>query len=97
MSRSRHPNKDIEAWLVVLESQGWEIIDGKKYRKARCKCGDHQKTIHTSPSDPNYLRNLKGWFRRCDCWKSESSGQSEERSDEGTEKESGKTQEGGEK
>ncbi len=35
----------------------------------KCPCPDmHLKTVHLTPSDPNYVRNLVGQLRRATCW-----------------------------
>lgn len=68
MARPRHTDKDIEAFLRKLEAQDWVVEKGKKYYKARCPCGDHQKTIHVSPSNPNYLKNTSKLVARETCW-----------------------------
>lgn len=67
--RPTHPVKELEKFLQSLESQGWRVSRGRKYYQARCNCGAHQMGIHLTPSDPNYLRNRKGAFRRTGCWK----------------------------
>jgi hypothetical protein len=61
--------KDIEDAAKEVLAHGWTEVDGKRYRKFRCPCGAHMKTIKKTPSDPNYVRNLLAWFRRQDCWK----------------------------
>lgn len=71
MARRRHPNKDIEKVLVEAEAHGWRFdTSGKVYWRALCSCGnrDHQRSVHLTPSDPNYPKNLAHWFRRM-CWK----------------------------
>lgn len=52
--------------MQELESLGWTFTRGT-YFKGRCGCGEHQKMVHVTPSDPNYLRNLKAFIRRLDC------------------------------
>lgn len=70
MGRSRHPDKDLEALLKEAESKGWQVTKSKRYYKIRCKCGSptHKRTVHLTPSDPNYERNLRGWLKRTGCW-----------------------------
>jgi hypothetical protein len=35
-----------------------------------CLCpAKHMKTVHLTPSDPNYVRNLLGQLKRATCWK----------------------------
>lgn len=63
MSRHRHPKKDLEAVLRDGEAKGWEVAKTRKYYRMRCPCGSHQKTVHLTPSDPNYRQNLVGWLR----------------------------------
>lgn len=70
MGRPRHPKKELEAVLREAESQKWVVSKAKKYFKMRCPCDEkHSKTVHLSPSDPNYLRNLIGHLLRTTCWK----------------------------
>jgi hypothetical protein len=51
-------------------NQGWRVERGKNYYKMwcpnPCRCF---KTMHLSPSDPNYPRNLLGQLGRATCWK----------------------------
>lgn len=68
--RPQHPNKELEALLRDLESQGWRVIKGSRYLTALCPCPEkHRKTIHLTPSNPRYLINLRGQLRRATCWK----------------------------
>ncbi|WP_211261535.1 hypothetical protein [Pseudonocardia acaciae] len=67
--RPKHPDKDIERLLCALESAGWDVEKGRKYFKALCPCGTHQKWVHLTPSSSSYLKNLTGWLRRNTCWK----------------------------
>lgn len=62
-------DKDVKEVVDEITAHGWIEVTGKRYRKFRCPCGDHRKTIHHSPSDPNYFRNLRAWFHRQSCWK----------------------------
>lgn len=68
MSRPRHSIKELEGVLTEAEGKGWDVTKGRKYYRMRCPCGNHQKTVHLSPSDPNYKRNLVGWLKRTGCW-----------------------------
>lgn len=61
-------NKEIDAAAKEVLAHGWAEVAGKGYRKFRCPCGMHTKTIKRTPSDPNYVKNLMGWFRRQPCW-----------------------------
>lgn len=39
----------------------------------KCPCPKkHLKTVHLSPSSPNYLKNLTMQLKRATCWKEES-------------------------
>jgi len=65
------PTKYTEIGEVLAESvrQGWRVERGKKYYKMLCPCPEkHWKTVHLTPSDPNYVRNLVGQLRRATCW-----------------------------
>lgn len=66
--RPKHPVKELEALLRSAEEQGWTVTRGKKYYRCLCACGEHLKTIHLTPSDPNYVRNHSAWFTRQACW-----------------------------
>ncbi len=66
--RLRHPKKEGEAILAMVEYQGW-IVTKPNYFRAKCPCGRHIKWIHLTPSDARYWRNLSKWFERQDCWK----------------------------
>ncbi|ACU40155.1 hypothetical protein Amir_6353 [Actinosynnema mirum DSM 43827] len=62
-------NSDIKALLADLEEQGWRVVRGR-YWKCYCPCAaKHLKTVKITPSDPNYITNLKGQLRRSTCWK----------------------------
>jgi len=52
--------------MKQLELLGWTFSRGT-YFKGRCPCGRHQKMVHLTPSDPNYLRNLRNYIRSLDC------------------------------
>lgn len=71
MGRPRHPDKGLEELLRSLEQQDWFVEKCRKYYKTKCPppCGRCLKTVKLTPSDPNYLKNLREWFRRSGCWK----------------------------
>ena len=71
MSRPKHPRKDLEAVLREAEGKGWRVTKGKGYYKMLCPCGRHQKSVHLTPSDPDYRRHLLGQLRRATCWDEE--------------------------
>lgn len=65
----KHPKKDLEALLGEFHEAGWTIVDPrKKYYKVKCPCGKHLKSIHISPSDPNYAKNAISWLYRQACY-----------------------------
>ncbi|MGH9211040.1 MAG: hypothetical protein ACRD2C_10200 [Acidimicrobiales bacterium] len=66
--RSKHQNKDLEKLLKQAEKLGWRVGKGKKYFMMRCPCGQHQRTVKLTPSDPNYGTNLRAWLKRTGCW-----------------------------
>jgi hypothetical protein len=67
----RHPNKDLEAVLEHFHQAGWRVIDQSRYYKVRCPCGLHQRSIHLTPSDPNYGKNALAWLQRQPCYREE--------------------------
>lgn len=66
MVRPRHQDKDIEAFLQLLEAQGWRIKKSSTYYRIYCPCLDrvHQRSVHLTPSSTNYLKNLTKWVER---------------------------------
>jgi hypothetical protein len=69
--RPRHPNGDFELVLRSAEQQGWRVEGGHrgKYYKLKCPCPEkHMKTMHLTPSDPNYLKNWLHRVRLRTCW-----------------------------
>lgn len=71
MPRPRHRLKEYEAVLKRAEGKGWAVEGGgDKHFKLKCpnpcKC---MLTMSTTPSNPNYLRNLLGQLGRVTCWK----------------------------
>ena len=65
----RHPKKELEALLGEFHEANWKIVDPrKKYYKVKCPCGKHTRTIHLSPSNPNYVRDTRGWLYRQPCY-----------------------------
>lgn len=56
----RHPNKEIQAFLMELDEAGWRITKGSRYYKAMCPCREHRPFfIHLTPSSRYYLNKLK--------------------------------------
>ncbi len=70
MKRPRHPDKHLDQLLRDAESQGWRVKKGTKYYKLLCPCsGKHAKwSVHLTPSNPNYERNLRQWLADNTCW-----------------------------
>lgn len=67
--RPRHPTKEFEHLLDGAEDQGWTVERGAKYFKMKCPCeAKHMKWMHITPSDPNYLLNLRKKLARDTCW-----------------------------
>jgi hypothetical protein len=60
----RHPNKELQAFLLELDDAGWRIKKDGRYYKALCPCDDkHSAVIHLTPSNP-YHRNIKRTYLR---------------------------------
>jgi hypothetical protein len=72
VARSRHPKKELEDACREIEAAGWTVTRNAGYFRARCSCGQHSRSIHLSPSDPAYGRNLLRWCSRQPCWPKES-------------------------
>lgn len=68
MARARHPTKEIEKVMADAELHGWVFGLGSKYWKGKCACGQHMKTVKSTPSGGNYTINLARWFQRQPCW-----------------------------
>ena len=57
--------QDFRDTIRWLEERGWEIdMERKGYPLARCPCGQHLKTIHRTPSNPAYWKNLRKHVER---------------------------------
>lgn len=63
----KHPMKDIQAVLEEFASLGWRIERGRKYYSVKCPCGEHKRWVHATPSDRNYVVNLRSWLLRQPC------------------------------
>jgi len=65
----RHPVKETEALLDEADKvHGWDVSKGRKYFRLRCPCGKHQTWVHLTPSNPNYVRERRGYLRNTGCW-----------------------------
>lgn len=52
------------------ERQEWRFDDTGRYGKLKCPCSDqHLKTVHHSPSNPDYWKQTRRWLVRHTCWK----------------------------
>lgn len=64
MSRSRHPDKDIEKALAYAEDLGWIVTQGGSHAWGRMKCPFQgrqgcQTSVHSTPRVPfNHARHL---------------------------------------
>lgn len=54
--------------MAEAEDHGWTFEKRRKYFFGKCHCGTHMKTVKMTPSDPNYGKNLRAWFKRQPCW-----------------------------
>lgn len=63
----RHPKKDGQALLEWFDDHGWKIGNPPTYYTVRCPCGDHQRQIKLTPSDPNFWKNAQKWAQRQSC------------------------------
>ncbi len=58
--------RELVEWL---KAHRWRVDESRGgYPMAFCPCRGHKKTLHYTPSNPNYWRNARAWFRRCECW-----------------------------
>lgn len=65
----RHPKKDLQKVLELLHHHGYKIADPPKYYSVRCPCGEHQRQVHLTPSNPNYGKDVLRWAQRWSCWR----------------------------
>jgi hypothetical protein len=68
--RPRHKTKEFEAVLKEAEQKGWRVtLGGNGHYKMYCPCPlKCKKTMPSTPSDPNCLKNLLGQLTRVTCW-----------------------------
>lgn len=64
----KHQSKDIEKVLREYDQCGWRIEDPPKYYRVKCPCGKHQRSVHLTPSGPDYAKNLRAWLHRQACY-----------------------------
>jgi len=70
LAARKYGDKEIRALLAWFEQHGWKVIlpPPGTYAKVRCPCGAHQRQVHKTPSDPNYITNTRKWAQRQSCW-----------------------------
>lgn len=64
----KHPKKELESLLGEFHEAGWRIVSTGKYYKVYCPCGSHKRSIHLSPSNPNYVKDAVRWLFRQSCY-----------------------------
>lgn len=66
----KHPIKDLETLLSEFDAAGWRILDPPKYYKVYCACPEqHKRTVHLTPSNPQYTLDTRKWLQRQSCYK----------------------------
>jgi len=60
--------KELEAVLGEFHEAGWVIQKPKGYYRLLCPCGFHMRSLHLTPSDPNYAKNALRWLYRQECY-----------------------------
>lgn len=60
----RHPKREGQDALEEIHRLGWRIIDPPTYYTVRCPCGEHQRQIHLTPSNPNYWKQAVQHVKR---------------------------------
>jgi hypothetical protein len=84
MTRTKHPQKDVEAALAHAETQGWCIENGGAhawgkmycpYNDEECRCGIHCITsIWSTPKNPgNFAKALRRVVDNCTTHRKKSS------------------------
>lgn len=62
--------KELKEIRKEAERQGWRVFRDSKYWKMYCPCPRKcKKTMKLSPSDANYIKNLRGQLGRKTCWR----------------------------
>ena len=64
----KHRREDIEAVLEAFDAAGWRVQNPPTFYRVLCPCGDHQRSIHLTPSGTNYGRNALMWLYRQPCY-----------------------------
>lgn len=69
MDPRRDPRDDIETLILSFERQGWVVMRGETYYKARCACeSKHWKLVHVRSRASSYGTNVRRKLRRDTCW-----------------------------
>lgn len=62
MGSKRQDYRETVAWL---RERGWRVDEERDgYPRAYCPCGRHIRSVHRTPSGPDYWRNLRAWVQR---------------------------------
>ena len=65
----KHQKKDMEAVLQEFHEAGWRIEDPPTYYQVKCPCaGKHKRSVHLTPSNPNYAKDTRRWLYRQPCY-----------------------------
>jgi hypothetical protein len=60
----KHQKPEGEEALQQIAELGWRIEDPPKYYTVKCPCGDHQRQVHLTPSNPYYFRQAVRWAQK---------------------------------
>lgn len=61
--------QDTRELIREFERAGWKVVYRKNgYPRVLCPCGKHQRSIHKTPSNPNYGKDALQWLRRQSCY-----------------------------
>jgi hypothetical protein len=60
----KHPRKDGEDALGEIARLGWRIENPPTYYTIKCPCGNHQRQVHLTPSNPNYWKQTVRYVKR---------------------------------
>lgn len=60
----RHPKKEGEEALQKIAALGWRIENPPRYYTIKCPCGDHQKRVHLTPSNPRHYDEAVRYAKR---------------------------------
>lgn len=66
--RNGEAGKAREATVRAAEAIGWWVarVTDRGYLVMRCSCGEHQETLHKTPSNPNHFdQKLARMTRTC--------------------------------